>query len=138
MSVAAAEAPESSGLVLHGQTARISCEVSTIVPDLTCSFTVLNQMTQRLCRFASRMMTEADHTEPGRRFTCEIPELPLVPGHYHVNVALFAGRELEDAVESAVTFEVAPGALGGRPLMREQQGVVFAPRHRWTLPVNAS
>jgi hypothetical protein len=57
-----------------------------------------------------------------------------VPGHYHVNVALVCGHELEDSVDSAITFDVEHGTLGGRPLAREQTGVVFAPRHRWISP----
>jgi lipopolysaccharide transport system ATP-binding protein len=123
------------GLLFYGETALIHCDVTTLVPDLTCSFTVLNELTQRVCRFSSRVMAADDRlVTGGRRFTCEIPELSLVPGRYHVNLSLFSGRELEDSVESACTFEVQAGLLGGRPLAREQTGVVIAPRHRWTLP----
>jgi lipopolysaccharide transport system ATP-binding protein len=122
------------GVVLHGQTAVIRCEVNRLVPDLACSFTILNEWTQRICRFSSRTTTADDSVIAGTSFTCEIPELPLATGRYHVNVALFAGRELEDSVESATSFDVDHGAIGGRPLTREQRGVVVAPRHRWTLP----
>jgi lipopolysaccharide transport system ATP-binding protein len=122
------------GLLLYGQTARIECEVSEVLPDLTCSFTILNHFTQRVCRFSSRVTAAGDGVTPGNRFTCAIPELPLVPGRYHVNVAVFAGAELEDGVDSATTFDVEHGALDGRPLAREQTGVIVAPRHRWTSP----
>jgi lipopolysaccharide transport system ATP-binding protein len=123
-----------SGLLFYGETARIVCEVSELVPDMSCSFTILNEMTQRICRFSSRVLAPGDAIEAGRRFTCEIPDLSLVPGRYHVNVALFSGKELEDSVDSALVFEVQPGIMDGRPLAREQTGVVIAPRHTWTAP----
>jgi lipopolysaccharide transport system ATP-binding protein len=125
---------EAPGLLFYGETARIACEVSDLVPDMSCSFTILNEMTQRICRFSSRVLAPRDLVEAGRRFTCEIPDLPLVPGRYHVNVALFSGKEIEDSVDSALVFEVQPGLMDGRPLAREQTGVVIAPRHTWTAP----
>ena len=123
-----------AGVVLYGATAIITCEVTELLPDLFCSLTILNDLTQRVCRFSSRIATPGDEVVPGQQFRCEIPELPLVPGHYHVNVGIFSGRELEDAVDSALTFDVLPGTMAGRTLSREQSGVVFAPRHRWTTP----
>jgi lipopolysaccharide transport system ATP-binding protein len=125
---------EAPGLLLYGQTAVIHCDVSELLPDLTCNLTILNHLTQRVCRLASRVTAPGDTLADGRRFTCEIPELSLVPGHYHVNVALVCGHELEDSIDSAITFDVEHGTLGGRPLAREQTGVVFAPRHRWISP----
>jgi lipopolysaccharide transport system ATP-binding protein len=122
------------GLLLYGQTALLHCDVSDVVPDLSCSFTILDQMTQRVCRFSSRVTLPHDAIVDGRRFTCAIPDLPLVPGTYHVNVSLFSGRELEDSVDSATAFQVEYGSLHGRPLTKEQTGVVFAPRHHWRVP----
>lgn len=123
-----------AGVVLYGATAVITCEVTELLPDMVCSLTILNDLTQRVCRFSSRITTAVDEVAPGRQFRCEIPELPLVPGQYHVNVGIFSGRELEDAVDSAITFDVQPGTISGRTLSREQTGVVFAPRHRWITP----
>ena len=40
----------------------------------------------------------------------------------------------EDAVDHACSFEVVTGTIDGRPLAREQNAVVVAPRHRWTVP----
>lgn len=125
---------EAPGLVLHGTTALIHCDVTEVLPDLTCTFTILNHLTQRVCRLASRVSAPGDLLAEGQRFTCEIPELPLVPGQYHVNVALTAGHGLEDSVDSAATFTVEHGSTGGRSLAAEQSGVVFAPRHRWICP----
>jgi lipopolysaccharide transport system ATP-binding protein len=125
-------------VLLHGATAMLSCELNDVRPDLSCSFTILNHMTQRVCRFSSRITAPGDRLAPGRRFTCEIPDLPLVPGQYHVNVSVFAGKDLQDAVDSAVTFDVEHGTIDGRPLGREQRDVVLAPRHRWIVPSGAN
>jgi len=126
--------PEAEGFLVYGETAVLHCDVSRVVPDMSCSFTILNEFTQRVCRFSSRIAAPEDQLGESRRFTCEIPELPLIPARYHVNVSLFSGRELEDSVDSALVVEVQPGILGGRPLAREQTGVVIAPRHRWIAP----
>ncbi|MGE3179532.1 MAG: Wzt carbohydrate-binding domain-containing protein, partial [Vicinamibacterales bacterium] len=122
------------GVLMHGERAVIECEVSRVLPDLACTFTILNQLTQRVCRLSSGVTAPGDALVAGRTFTCELPDLPLVPGHYHLNVSLAAGREVEDVVDSAATFDVEHGTLAGRRLGAEQQGVVFAPRHRWTSP----
>jgi lipopolysaccharide transport system ATP-binding protein len=122
------------GVLFYGETAVLQCDVSGLVADMSCSFTILNDMTQRVCRFSSRVFTANDTIEPGRTFTCAIPDVPLIPGRYHVNLSIFSGRELEDSVDGALVFEVQPGLMDGRPLAREQTGVVIAPRHRWTVP----
>jgi lipopolysaccharide transport system ATP-binding protein len=120
--------------LIHGETAIIRCEVSEVLPDLACNITILNQLTQRVCRFSSRVAAPDDAVVNGKEFTCEIPELPLVPGQYHVNVAILAGGALEDSIDSAITFDVVHGSMQGRPLAQEQAGVVVAPRHRWLSP----
>jgi lipopolysaccharide transport system ATP-binding protein len=125
---------DAPGLLLYGRTAVIHCEVREVRPDLSCTITILNHLTQRVCRLASRITAPGDEIAPGRRFTCVLPDLALVAGHYHVNVTIASGHEVEDSVDSAITFDVEHGTLGGRPLAREQTGVVFAPRHRWISP----
>jgi hypothetical protein len=55
-----------------------------------------------------------------------------------MNVSVFAGKELQDAVDSAVTFDVEHGTIDGRPLGHEQRDVVLAPRHRWIVPSGAN
>jgi lipopolysaccharide transport system ATP-binding protein len=122
------------GTVFHGKTALLHCEVSEVVPDLTCTVTLLNHLAQRVCRFTSRVLAPGDEITSGRRFTCEIPELPLTAGQYHVNVSLRSGKEVEDLIDGALVFNVEHGALGGRPLGPEQRSAIVAPRHRWTIP----
>ena len=122
------------GIAFYGQTAVIECEVTEIIPDLTCTLTILNHLAQRVCRMTSRVLAPGDEIVAGHRFTCVIPEFPLVPGQYYVNVSLRAGKEVEDLIDGALNFTVEHGSLGGRPLGREQMSVIVAPRHHWTIP----
>jgi len=129
---------DASGVLVYGQTAELHCEVDRLVPDLSCSFTILNHLTTRVCRFSCRTAAEQDEVVGGKRFTCVIPDWAIVPGRYHVNVSLHSPAGLEDAVDGAASFDVEHGQLAGRPLAREQRGVIFAPPHRWQVPAAAA
>lgn len=126
-----ADAP---GLLLYGRTAKFQFEISDVPPDLVCKFTIHDYLRRPLCRFTTRSVTQADCVTEGQSITCEVPDLPLVPGQYHLNVSIFSGSDLEDRVQAALTFDVETGTLDDRALAPEQMSVVFAPRHRWTLP----
>jgi lipopolysaccharide transport system ATP-binding protein len=126
--------PEADGLLVYGQPARIEVTVDRLLPDMHCSFTILNHITTRVARFASRVTTPQDTTSPGNRYVLEVPEWTMIPGRYHVNVSLFSAQGAEDEVDMAASFEVAPGTIDDRPLAREQTGVIIAPRHRWETP----
>ena len=134
MSLHSAGHDAAQGIAFYGQTAFLHCEVSAVIPDLTCTMTILNPLAQRVCRFSSRALAPGDEITAGTRFTCEIPELPLTAGQYYVNVSLRAGKDVEDLIDGALTFTVEHGTLGGRPLGREQHSVIVAPRHRWKVP----
>ncbi len=129
-----ADAP---GLLIHGQTARVVFEVSDLAPNLACRFSVYSHLNGTICRFTSLASAPGDVRTDGRQFTCEIPDLPLVPGQYRINAAILSGSVLEDHVESALTFDVEYGALGGRALTPSQRSGVFAPRHSWIIPRTA-
>jgi lipopolysaccharide transport system ATP-binding protein len=67
--------------------------------------------------------------------TCEIPEIPLMPGRYVVDLWLedFANHAPLDMVADAVTFEVIPAdLLGTGRLPSPNEGPVFY-RARWSL-----
>jgi hypothetical protein len=112
----------------------IRCEVSKLLPNMTCVLTIVNHMTQRVCRLSSRVTVADDRVHDAKAFICELPELTLMPGNYHVNVNIQAGTEVEDAVQGAATVEIQPGTLGGRPLAPALKGTVVTPRQRWTVP----
>ena len=126
-----ADAP---GLAIYGRPLELAVEVDRLVPDLTCTLAVYDYLHRAVCRFTSRVLTEADRTAPGRRFGVVVDDLALTPGPYTVNVALHAGSTLEDHLESATSFEVQSGVMAGRALPESMGEAWFAPAHTWTVP----
>jgi lipopolysaccharide transport system ATP-binding protein len=69
-----------------------------------------------------------------REFVCELDQLLLIPGRYHINAGVTWNGELQDFVEGAIFMDVEQGALNGRPVPRETgYGAVCMP-HRWLTP----
>jgi lipopolysaccharide transport system ATP-binding protein len=50
---------------------------------------------------------------PAGQFMCRIPELPLVPGRYAVNIFVGINEEPCDVIEDAAQFEVEGGDFFG-------------------------
>jgi len=125
---------DSSGLLIYGQNAIIRVDVSAWMQDLACVVAIYDDMARLICRFHSRVTSSVDAITSGRRFICEIPELPLVPGRYHINVALNSSEGLEDHLLAAQRFEIERGTLDGRRLDDAHLAATIAPRHRWTVP----
>jgi lipopolysaccharide transport system ATP-binding protein len=105
-----------------GEPATFTFEVSRCVPGLQCSFTVYDEGGSDVTYFDSGEASPLDvpfdsetQSRPGT-VTCELDELLLLPGRYRVNVALYLDGELQDHVEAAAFFSVAPGSLRGRPV----------------------
>ena len=136
-SICSAGHEDAPGMLLHGQTARVEVEVSEMVPDMSCRFTIYSQLNTPLCRFVSNVAAPGDTVAPGKRFVCEIPDLPLVPGQYHMNIVILSGVGLEDHVKNALVFTVESGLLAGRPVSTGSRAGVFAPRHQWVVPADA-
>jgi lipopolysaccharide transport system ATP-binding protein len=108
--------------VATGEPATFSFEVSKCAPGLHCSFTVYDMAGSAVTYFDSAEASPLDvpfdselSSRPGV-VTCELDELLLLPGRYRVNVALYIEGELQDHVEAAAFFAVAPGTLRGRPV----------------------
>ena len=125
---------DAPGLLIHGATASFQFQLSGPVPDPACRFTIYSHLRGTVSRFSTLAEAADDTAADGDTFTCTIPDLPLVPGQYRINAAILSGSVLEDHVESAVTFDVEYGALGGRGLTPGQRSGVFVPRHHWTIP----
>jgi lipopolysaccharide transport system ATP-binding protein len=129
------EARPTSSLVT-GHTARFVFYVTERRSRTTCTFTIYDQHGLAVTSFSSVVHSPEDQydTAEDPKFVCEVGELMLVPGWYRVNVALAADGELQDHLEAAVTFDVEPGQLRGRPVaQRNQYGSVAIP-HRWVTP----
>jgi lipopolysaccharide transport system ATP-binding protein len=72
------------------------------------------------------------------RAVCEVPELPLMPGHYNLQFSCLIGRDLADKVHQAATVVVTRGDFFGTdrlPPQAELYGPLLV-RHAWhTEPV---
>jgi lipopolysaccharide transport system ATP-binding protein len=80
-----------------------------------------------------RTFTTAD-SGPGS-VICSVPELPLIPGAYSIDVFASAGYEVLDFVENAATLEVfASNYLGHGRLPHGSKGGPFVLRQSWSDP----
>ncbi|MBK8900849.1 MAG: ABC transporter ATP-binding protein [Anaerolineaceae bacterium] len=119
-----------------GSPARFVFDVEGAIAGLSCSFTIFNQLGQRVASFKSDAPGPEDVYDPamGNRFVCEMEKLLLVAGRYQLGVLLRGGGEWQDYVEAAVTFDVEEGPLDGRVVRPFREVSVCMP-HRWQLPV---
>jgi lipopolysaccharide transport system ATP-binding protein len=119
-----------------GRNARLVFRVSRYSPGLAIWFTIYDEHGQPVSSFHSKNHGPQDvrvaSADP--RLQCEIEELPLVPGRYRLNAAVFTADELQDHVEGAAIFEVTEGTIRGRPIgTASGLGSVRLP-HQWTVP----
>jgi len=102
---------------------------------ISCRFTVVNLLGHPVATFSSDDPGPAD-TEAAAsegKFGCEVPELPLVPGRYRIDVEVHGRAYLQDAIEGAAFIDVEQGVKRGRPVGGEGRGDVVV-EHRWTTP----
>jgi len=128
---------ERSVTLATGKAVRFTFRVDRTLPNLNCIFTIYDQNGQSVANFNSSIASALDQhvpSEEGAVFGCEIDALPLVPGRYRLNVAVYGDGELQDHLEGAALFEVEQGILMGRPIDAASGfGSIHIP-HRWLLP----
>ncbi|MBW4446557.1 MAG: ABC transporter ATP-binding protein [Spirirestis rafaelensis WJT71-NPBG6] len=125
----------SSTILATGRPARFVFHVTSIIPGMSCNFSLYDQHGQPVTNFNSATNSQEDLNIPelGMKLICEIGELLLVPGRYRMNVAITTNGELQDHVEAAAILEVEQGQLRGRPVaIGTGYGSVCIP-HRWSL-----
>jgi lipopolysaccharide transport system ATP-binding protein len=129
---------EGSGSSLEtGEPARFDFEVTRCLPGLQCSFTLYDMTGAAVTYFDSGETSPLDvPLEPGTgswpgTVSCELDELLLLPGRYRINVALYLEGELQDHVEAAAFFSVAPGVLRGRPVSSAPGSAGIQIPHLW-------
>lgn len=118
-----------------GKPARFVFEVSDTMPNLSCVFTLFNQLGQRIMAFKSDAPSPQDRYDAsiGHKFVCDVDQLMLVAGRYRIDVLIRGGGERQDHVQAAAVFDVQEGLLDGRVVKPYQEISVTMP-HRWTLP----
>ncbi len=128
-----------AGALTTGAPVRFVFDVEGAIAGLSCSFTIFNQLGQRVASFKSDAPGPQDVYDPviGNRFVCEMDRLLLVAGRYQLGVLLRGGGEWQDYVEAAVTFDVEEGQLDGRVVRPFREVSVCMP-HRWRSPVEVA
>jgi lipopolysaccharide transport system ATP-binding protein len=129
---------EAGAALATGRPARFVFHVTEAHPRVTCTFTIYNNLGQRVARLTSAAPSPADEVDRalGPKYVCEIEALPLTPGRYRLDAELGFSTKTADALEAAAIFDVEAGTLGGRPVsLDELQGDV-AVEYRWRLPVD--
>ncbi len=122
--------------VVAGRTATVSVEVTEALPMTECRLTIFNSLGHPVATLDSEVSAPVDRRDPelGPRIECELPQLPLLPGRYRLDVVLKGKRQIQDGLQAAAFFDVEPGVLGERPtpISGADGDVVLS--HRWRLP----
>lgn len=67
-------------------------------------------------------------------FRCRVNALPLSPGRYYINVALYDAHGQQDHINNAAYFDVAEGMFAGRPISSHFGYGSVSLAHQWALP----
>ena len=121
-----------------GQPITLTFHLTRVLPRISCIFTIYDQHGEAIASFNSshRGQNDTRDADMGSRCVCQLPELPLLPGRYRLNVAIETDGELQDHVEGAAVFDVEGGRLEGRTLAAGgRHGSVYL-RHRWIVPTD--
>lgn len=127
---------DSANTLATGRSAQFLFHITSILPQLTCVFTIYDQSGQAVANFNSAIHSPEDlyDATASPRFTCIIDDLPLVPGRYRINIAIYGNQQLQDHIEAAAIFDVEAGTLRGRPVSENSGYGSVALSHRWKIP----
>jgi lipopolysaccharide transport system ATP-binding protein len=127
---------EAEGFLMYGASARFEFHISEPLPDPSCRFTIFSHLGQSVCHLTSLAAVSSDAAAgDARQFVCEIPDFPLTPGQYRLNVAIASGSTLQDHLQNAAGFDVESGTMHGRGLLPSQQrNSICVPHHHWIMP----
>jgi lipopolysaccharide transport system ATP-binding protein len=126
-----------NGVIRTGEPVEVQVELTETADDLTCALHVYNSLGQPVATLDSATPAAGDGSaEDGCPvFRCEVPELPLVPGSYRIDVTVTGDGYEQDSVPAAALFDVEQGLIGDRAIVRGALGDV-AVRHRWFVPAH--
>ena len=128
--------PEGDGVLTTGSPVSFTFELDQFLPSTSCGFVIYDQLGLPVAEFRSSVGSSEDDEDSSAptQFVCAVDHLPLVPGRYRIDVEIWAQGALQDAIESATTFDVEQGVITGRPVSADTNRGNVAIRHRWTRP----
>ncbi len=134
------DGPLPSAVLATGRTAVFAFHLEGRRPGTVLRFTIYDQLGQPVSSFHSLPVGpgEPDDAGEGPRLVCEVPELPLVPGSYRINVEVHSDGELQDRLDGAALFQVSEGVLRGVAVAADGGEGSVRMHHRWLLPQGAA
>ncbi|QEF99641.1 Teichoic acids export ATP-binding protein TagH [Stieleria maiorica] len=119
--------------VATGQPTTVAVQISDSVNCPQCALRVYDDKGHFITQFDSRLNSLEDDLPNVSTdvIRCSVPEVLLMPGHYRVDVELFAEGVRQDQVKAACAIEVISGRLHGRPLKDRNNLPSIAHPHRW-------
>lgn len=92
--------------------------------EVTVRLGIVNSWGERLIICWNELVgTEFRNLPRNGALVCALPKLPLFPGHYEMNIILFANRQLADKVQRAASFQVVEGDFFGNGQLLTAAGV---------------
>lgn len=124
---------EESGMLICGRAAEIELQLDQPVADLHWRMTIYDAWGESVVTFDSQRVSPADDFVSGAisRLRCDIEQLMLLPGMYHLNCAVRCDGELLDHIEAACRFRVYGDALLDRSLADSSRWSSVIMPHRW-------
>lgn len=123
-------------VIVTGRPVMITVYVTTVLPMMECRLTIANGLGQPITTLDSEVIAASDTREDdlGPRIECHVPALALLPGRYRIDVVIKALRQIQDGVQAAAFFDVAPGLVGDRPIPPSGLDGDVLMTHTWRLP----
>jgi lipopolysaccharide transport system ATP-binding protein len=101
----------------------------------TCAFEFFDELGQGVTSFNSANPAIDEDLSGGDRgsFRCAIPELPIRPGRYRIDVCITSrAGAVEDHIEGALYVDVLAGVMAGRSVVADVGYGNVSVVHRWT------
>jgi lipopolysaccharide transport system ATP-binding protein len=124
------------GAPATGHPLTVSFRISKPVPGGTCRFAFFDSLGHPVAEFRSAVAAPEDSDTEGSRgsFECSIASLPLVPGRYRIDVEIWTGTQLEDALEGVAKLDEGAGrdppSLVGRRRLGARSAAQLAEHQR--------
>lgn len=124
-----------SGSIITGEavTFRVELDLPRVIRHPRGALWLTNESGVELFTLDSNLQLDPLEELRGRAaFECHVPEMPLAPGRYTVNMSFGDTVRMYDQIERVISFDVVPGDFFGVGRMPPRRNSVFLMRSHWT------
>lgn len=125
----------SGATLMAGEPAEFVFHASGPAGASTCAFEFFDELGQGVTSFNSANPAVDEDLVDGDKgaFRCRIPELPIRPGRYRIDVCITSrAGAIEDHVEGAAYVDVLAGVMAGRSVVADVGYGNVSVVHRWS------